>query len=220
MCTPVFERKTSDSFNHLGQLNVKRANRLTRFRKADTSSMKTMTVHIVDLKCSQNTDISDEHKESPEEKAQKQYSGLIETPKSRYCEEKRCPLCNAIITGGECFTCPKTSDEEFPDFFRNSEELSEDGFLNPAKRNGASAFRTEVSKREERGENRQKNDGKSDIMLDCREEVVSSQSQDNEFMETSKVNSSNITQDDIFCSVCGEARSKTGCGCSKPGMEH
>ena len=191
---------------NLDKLVIKRANRRNS-RKTDASQMKTvMAVHIVDVK---KTD----HKKSSENKTDNE---AIETAKSykgqrvslrRNSEEIRCPLCNDVITAAGCFTCPKTSDEELP--FTNSDELSEDGFLVPAL--DPLGFRSKTE------EKRMENDEKTDTE---QANIVSSESQDSDCMEKTEVASSNITQDDIFCSLCGEARSKNGCGCSNKSGEH
>ena len=196
------------------KLVIKRGNRRNSHPgKIDASSLTTfMAVHIVDVKSSPKTA---DHKKSSGYKTDNE---AIETAKSyngqrvssrRNSEETRCPLCNDIIGAAGCFTCPKTSDEELP--FTTSDELSEDGFLVPAQTNDPLGFRSKTD------EKRTENDEKTDTE---QVNIVSSESQDSDCTEKTEVASSNITQDDIFCSLCGEARSKNGCGCSNNSGQH
>ena len=186
--------------------------------KADTPVLKKMAVCMVDLKNSSNSELSDEHEKSPGYKTRNRPSGLIETPESptgpryplRQREEIRCQLCNDIIDEAGCFTCPKTSDEEFPELYTTYGEISEDRFLVPA----SDPPESRVSPREEREqlEDNEQTTGIEQV------NIVSSESQESDVMD--EVTSSNITQDDIFCSLCGEARSKAGCGCPDNSGEH
>ncbi|CAB4007735.1 Hypothetical predicted protein, partial [Paramuricea clavata] len=182
----------------------KRRVNFNRFRK--TSLVKDMEVHIVDLKSSQET--SDEQMKSPEGKTGKESSRLTETRKSHCGEEIRCPLCNDIVTEAGCITCPKTSDAESPD-----DEVSPDGFLISAKKKNeespGSGFRNDTSETDETQTERKE-----------QVNIFSSESQDSDFVETSDVPGSNITQDDLFCPLCNEPKSKIGCGCSDQSEGH
>ena len=174
-----------------------------------------MEVHIVDLNSSQET--GEECEKSPEYGINTNTSSrLIKTSKSCHTEETRCSLCNAVIDESGCLTCPKTSDEDLSDNFLTSDEvISQDGFLISSKKHSESKEKTR--EKEEKESERQKND---ESERTCLNEVnyPSSESKDSDFIETSEVH--NITQDDIFCPLCGEARSKNGCGCSKQNKEH
>ena len=191
-----------------------------RSHKEDTPlpSTKEMSVHIVDLRSSQETEIVNECDASPDRNMGK--ASVTKTPKSYQVEEIRCQLCDDVITETGCVTCPKASDEEIPQTFMNSDEISKDEFLVPVKKKDQESpefgFGDEnklpaAELIAESDEERLKTD---EVKTSVQVNVVSSESQDSDFPETSVPNS-NITQDDLFCELCGKARSKKGCGCSE-----
>ncbi|XP_046848658.1 sentrin-specific protease 6-like isoform X2 [Xenia sp. Carnegie-2017] len=101
-------------------------------------------------------------------------------------EEKRCDLCNDVITGGECEICPKSSEDAF--------ELH--SVPNTSEENMESSEESCLIKDEEDLEN---------IIDDMNDE----QCKDNAYH-------SNLIQDDLFCAFCGKAKSRNGCGCFSP----